>query len=82
LVAFLKERRLPLIDQKANVEEIVTAMTHFEHSRLLYVVDNNEKLTGTISGGYWPDMSFLQARVIANLTIVDLLQFLIKSRKH
>ena len=29
LVAFLKERRLPLIDQKANIEEIVTAMTHF-----------------------------------------------------
>jgi CBS domain-containing protein len=51
LVAFLKGRRLPLIDQKANIEEIVTAMIHFEHSRLLYVVDNNEKLTGTISWG-------------------------------
>ena len=140
LVAFLKERRLPLIDQKANIEEIVTAMTHFEHSRLLYVVDNNEKLTGTISWGllarhvfsssHAPQvhprfiMSMITAetakdimqknpvfttenelvetllkkiiqrkvqeipvldrekRVIANLTIVDLLRFLFKSRKH
>jgi CBS domain-containing protein len=140
LVAFLKERRLPLIDQKANIEEIVTAMTHFEHSRLLYVVDNNERLTGTISWGllarhvfsssHDPQihprfiMSMITAetakdimqknpvfttenelvetllkkiiqrkvqeipvldkekRVIANLTIVDLLRFLFKSRKH
>jgi CBS domain-containing protein len=140
LVAFLKERRLPLIDQKANIEEIVTAMIHFEHSRLLYVMDHNEKLTGTISWGlltrhvfstrHDPQihprfiMSMITAetakdimqknplfttenelvetllekmirsnvneipvidrekRVIAYLTIVDLLSFLIKSSKH
>jgi CBS domain-containing protein len=140
LVAFLKGRRLPLIDQKANIEEIVTAMIHFEHSRLLYVVDHNEKLIGTISWGlltrhvfstsHDPQihprfiMSMITAetakdimqknplfitenelvetllkkiiqrrvqeipvldrekRVIANLTIVDLLRFLIKSSKH
>ena len=51
LVALLEERRLPLIDQKAKIEEIVTAMIHFAHSRLIYVVDNDEKLTGTISWG-------------------------------
>ena len=140
LVAFLKGRRLPLIDQKANIEEIVTAMIHFEHSRLLYVVDHNGKLIGTISWGlltrhvfstsHDPQihprfiMSMITAetakdimqknplfitenelvetllkkiiqrrvqeipvldrekRVIANLTIVDLLRFLIKSSKH
>lgn len=140
LVDFLKERRLPLIDQKANLEEIVTAMIHFEHSRLLYVVDNNEKLIGTISWGllarhvfsssHDPQihqrfiMSMITAetakdimqknplvatenellekllkkmirsnvkeipvidrekRVIADLTIVDLLRFLINSRKR
>jgi CBS domain-containing protein len=140
LVAFLKGRRLPLIGQKANIEEIVTTMIHFEHSRLLYVVDNNEKLTGTISWGLLVRhvfssshdsqilprfiMSMITAetakdimqknpvfttenelvetllkkiiqrkvkeipvidrekRVIANLTVVDLLRFLIKSRKH
>ena len=140
LVAFLKEKRLPLIDQKANIEEIVNAMIRFEHSRLLYVVDNNEKLTGIISwellarhvfsSSHAPQihprfiMSMITAetakdimqknpvfttenelvetllkkiiqrkvqeipvldgekRVIANLTIVDILRFLIKSRKH
>ena len=139
LVAFLNERRLPLIGQKANIAEIVTAMIHFEHSRILYVVDHNEKLTGTISWGlltrhvfstsHDPQihprfiMSMITAetakdimqknplfttenelvetllkkliqrrvqeipvidrekRVIANLTIVDLLRFLIKSSK-
>ena len=140
LVAFFKERRLPLIDQKANIEEIVSDMAHFEHSRLLYVVDHNEKLIGTISWGilarhvfsssHDPQnhprfiMSMITAetakdimqknplfttenelvetllekmirsnvkeipvidrekRVIAYLTIVDLLRFLIKSSKH
>ena len=140
LVAFFKERKLPIIDQKANIEEIVTDMTHFEHSRLLYVVDHNEKLIGTISWGilarhvfsssHDPQihprfiMSMITAetakdimqknplfttenelvetllekmirsnvkeipvidrekRVIAYLTILDLLSFLIKSSKH
>ncbi len=51
LVARLKERRLPLIHEKANIEEIVDAMIRFERSRLLYVVDDDGKLTGTISLG-------------------------------
>ncbi len=51
LVALLKERRLPLIHEKANIEEVVEAMIRFEHSRLLYVVDDEGKLTGTISLG-------------------------------
>ena len=140
VVAFLKKKRLPLIDQKANIEEIVAAMIHFEHSRFLYVVDHNDKLVGTISwrllarhvfsSSHDPQihprfiMSMITAetakdimqknplfttenelletlltkiiqrrvqeipvidrekRVIANLTIVDLLRFLIKSSKH
>ena len=139
LVAFLKKKRLPLIDQKANIEEIVAAMIHFEHSRFLYVVDHNDKLVGTISwrllarhvfsSSHDPQihprfiMSMITAetakdimqknplfttenelletlltkiiqrrvqeipvidkekRVIANLTIVDLLRFLIESSK-
>ena len=139
VVAFLKKKRLPLIDQKANIEEIVAAMIHFEHSRFLYVVDHNDKLVGTISwrllarhvfsSRHDPQihprfiMSMITAetakdimqknplfttenelletlltkiiqrrvqeipvidkekRVIANLTIVDLLRFLIESSK-
>jgi len=140
LVAFLKKKRLPLIDQKANLEDIVTAMIGLEHGRLLYVVDNDRKIIGTISLGllarhvfstsHEPQIHprFLmrmitsetakdimqkypvvttenelvgtmlkkmirgnvkeipvldrEKRVIANLTIVDLLQFLIELKKR
>jgi CBS domain-containing protein len=53
LVAFLKERerKLPLIHAKANIEEVIDTMIRFQHSRLLYVVDDEKKLTGTISLG-------------------------------
>ncbi|MBW1791919.1 MAG: CBS domain-containing protein [Deltaproteobacteria bacterium] len=51
VVAPLKGRKLPLIHEKANIEKVIDAMIRFEHSRLLYVVDDDEKLTGTISLG-------------------------------
>jgi len=51
LVPLLKERRLPLIPEKATIKEVVDAMTSFEHSRLVYVVDDEGRLTGTISLG-------------------------------
>ena len=51
LVAVLRERKVPIIHQKCNVDEVIDAMIRFEHSRLLYVVDDDGKLTGTISLG-------------------------------
>ncbi len=51
VVALLKERKLPLIHEKANIEEVIGTMIRFQHSRLLYVVDDDKKLTGTISLG-------------------------------
>ena len=51
LVLLLKERSLPLIHEKATIKEIVDAMIRFEHSRLVYVVDDEGRLTGTISLG-------------------------------
>ncbi len=51
VVALLKERKLPLIHEKANIEEVIDTMIRFQHSRLLYVVDDDKKLTGTISLG-------------------------------
>ena len=51
LVPLLKERRLPLIHEKATIKEVVDAMTSFEYSRLIYVVDDEGRLTGTISLG-------------------------------
>ena len=107
VVALLKERKLPLIHEKANIEEVVDAIIRFEHSRLLYVVDDDRKLAGTISLGllarhvfsasHEPQIHprFLvnmitaetnvkeipvldkEKRVVADLTIVDLLKFLL-----
>jgi CBS domain-containing protein len=51
LVPLLKERRLPLIHEKATIKEVVDAMTSFEYSRLVYVVDDEGRLTGTIPLG-------------------------------
>lgn len=51
LVALIKERRLPLIPEKATIKEVVDAMTSIEHSRLIYVVDEEGRLSGTISLG-------------------------------
>jgi len=51
LVALLKERELPLIHENATIEQAVNAMGRFEHTRLLYVVDDVGKLVGTISLG-------------------------------
>ena len=51
LSAFLKGRSLPIIHEKATIEEVVGAMVRFERSRLLYVVDDEGKLVGTISLG-------------------------------
>jgi CBS domain-containing protein len=51
LVLLLKERRLPLINEKATITEVVGAMINLEYSRLVYVVDDEGRLTGTISLG-------------------------------
>lgn len=51
LLALIKERELPLIHENATIKEAVNAMSRFEHSRLLYVVDDEGKLVGTISLG-------------------------------
>lgn len=51
LILLLKERRLPLIPENATIKEVVDAMISFEHSRLVYVVDDEGRLSGTISLG-------------------------------
>lgn len=47
----LKGRKIPVISQESSVEEAIDAMIRFSHSRLLYVVDVEGRLTGTISLG-------------------------------
>ncbi len=51
LLATLNDRKLPLIGQRATLQEIVDVMTRFQHSRLVYVVDDDGRLLGAISLG-------------------------------
>jgi CBS domain-containing protein len=44
-------RELPVIEPDATVEEAISAMVGFPHSRILYVVDEGQHLLGTISLG-------------------------------
>jgi CBS domain-containing protein len=51
LAANLQGRALPVINENAVMTEIVEEMIRFGHSRILYVVDNDGRLLGTISLG-------------------------------
>lgn len=50
-LAGMKQRPLPLVAEDASVDEVVRAMLEAPHSRLLYVVDSDGKLVGSISLG-------------------------------
>ncbi len=51
VAAGLSERELPVINEHALMGEIVESMIRFGHSRILYVVDDEGRLLGTISLG-------------------------------
>ena len=47
----LEHRRVPVIEEQANIDEIIQAFVRSAHSRLLYVVDRNGRLKGFLSLG-------------------------------
>jgi CBS domain-containing protein len=51
VVAGMKERPLPVIHADAHVDEAIQAMIRSPHSRLVYVVDEEQRVLGTISLG-------------------------------
>jgi CBS domain-containing protein len=51
VIATQKDRKLPLVRQESSIEEVIDAMVRYEHTRLLYVVDEDGKLLGTIALG-------------------------------
>lgn len=51
LLTGIKERILPLVSEEATVDEIINAYSRSSHSRLVYVVDKEKRLTGIISLG-------------------------------
>lgn len=51
VLAALRGRRIPVLSQQSSLEEAIEVMARFPHSRLLYVVDDNGRLAGTVSLG-------------------------------
>lgn len=51
VIAGLKDRGPPLVRQESSIEEVIDAMVRYQHARLLYVVDEDGKLLGTIALG-------------------------------
>jgi CBS domain-containing protein len=51
LVEELKQRKIPVVFNKATVSEIVDAFVESHHSHILYVVDDRGTLKGVISLG-------------------------------
>lgn len=44
-------REIPTIDLDSHIDEVIRIMADFVHTRLVYVVDQDKRLAGTISVG-------------------------------
>ena len=51
LIRDMERRKVPIINEQADIDEIIQAFTRSTHSRLLYVVDQKGKLKGFLSLG-------------------------------
>ncbi|UCD71675.1 MAG: CBS domain-containing protein [Syntrophobacterales bacterium] len=51
VIATLKGRKIPLVREESTIKEVIDAMVRHKHTRLLYVVDEDGKLLGTIALG-------------------------------
>jgi len=49
IVELVKEREVPTVSEASTLEAVMNAMHSFQHSRLVYVLNENKELTGTIS---------------------------------
>jgi len=51
LLEVIGKRQLGVVSPEAEVKEIISAFARAEHARLVYVVDNEKRLSGVISLG-------------------------------
>jgi CBS domain-containing protein len=51
LIRGMAQRNVPIINEQADIDEIIQAFARSTHSRLLYVVDQKGKLKGFLSLG-------------------------------
>lgn len=49
IVELVKEREVPAVSEACTLEAVMNTMHSFQHSRLVYVVNEKKELTGTIS---------------------------------
>lgn len=51
LMGQLKQRKVPVVHRGATVSEVIDAFVASNHSRMLYVVDDEQRLKGVVSLG-------------------------------
>ena len=51
LIRGMAQRKVPIVNEQADIDEIIQAFARSTHSRLLYVVDQKGKLKGFLSLG-------------------------------
>lgn len=51
LVERLKQRKVPVVPKRATISEIIDAFAASDHSRILYVVDDEGRFRGVLSLG-------------------------------
>ncbi|RLC55428.1 MAG: hypothetical protein DRI30_07600 [Chloroflexi bacterium] len=49
IVELVMEREVPTVSEACSLEAVMNTMHSFQHSRLVYVVNEKKELTGTIS---------------------------------
>ncbi len=86
LLASCRGRPVPAVSERSTIDEVIQAMIRFEHSRVLYVVDDDGRLTGTISLGSLVRQAFARSHeprihprsligLITARTAKDIMQF-------
>jgi CBS domain-containing protein len=76
----IKQRQIPLVSEKATLGHIIDAFADGTHSRLLYVVGDNERLVGVISLGdlirhvffhYHEQVSYVDSRNLVKMAVCE-----------
>ena len=74
LMIAIGQRQLAYVSSKAEIQEIISAFAKVEHARLVYVVDNEKRLSGVISLGNLSSHLFFHHcnKAIDNLHLISM----------
>ncbi len=79
LLEQLKQRKIPVVPKGATVSEIIDAFAASEHSRILYIVDDERRFIGVLSLGnmikhvffHYRDPSSIDSRSIISMAVSE-----------